>query len=146
MSSNKKAALCRQFRQAFFTELSNFLDQLVELLPDEATDLIVYRALVRQATGISTQEWFLDCFRYYVTDKFSSQIMAKDLNFFKSNHNDLLGEHQNTKYGDEATDWIRKIKKLWQEGRIDKDHQEWVWTFMQTFTQLAIKEKQLRAE
>lgn len=132
----------RQFRQAFFTELGNFIDKLMKIWPDEAVDLTVYRALLRR-TKPSDQEWFLDCSRYYI-EPYIEKIRARDTSFFQENAKSALSEHEGTEYGNEAIQWFQKLKEMWREGKISLDQEEWVWEYINTFMELCLKEKMLR--
>jgi len=147
MSDNKDKNLKsyhKQIRQAFFNELTKCLNNSIEILPEEAVNITVYKALVRKAESPSKQEWFLDCFRFYITDKFTDQIMAKDVIFFTNNSDGLLEEHQGSQYGDEAIGWVKKLKVLWQQGRFNPEHEEIIWSFLQILVQLSIREKECR--
>ena len=136
--------LCRQIRHAFFSELVNFLDQLIDILPNEAADLILYKRLVMNATTKSTQEWALDNFRTYVSDPFMDEISTRNTSFFTDNGHSLIDEHKGTQHGDDAMKWFVKLKDIWQKGEIDTDHEKFVWDFMQVFAKLADKEIKLR--
>lgn len=144
---NKKLrAYHKLVRQGFFTELLRCLDDSLEIMPDEAVDIVTYKALARKAESARAQEWFLDCYRYYITDKFHDKIMAKDTLFFTSNSDGLLKEHKGSRYGDEVIALVKKLKIKWQEGKIRPEHEEVVWSYMQRLDGLSIREKKCRDE
>ena len=75
--------------KVFNTQLSEFLDDLITLFPNDI-DLKASRTAVKALKKVNPKSLLIN-WKYYVTDKYEKQIMEGDIDFFltKNYENDM---------------------------------------------------------
>ncbi len=111
------------------TQLISFLDELIEMLPEEA-DLIIIRIFLKDKLSIE------DVMKYVVKQlvPLKQMVEHKDEGFFL-NHNILFEEIDSKK--------VNHFKRIWRSNVFDKDDRETLWAWFKLFISLGEKYQKL---
>lgn len=116
------------------TNLVNFLDELIETVPNEP-DFVIFRIFINDQIPITD-------IMQYIVDKLcplQELVKNKDEHFFL-NHNVLF-----ERLGQKGTSRVNHFKKLWMSGTLDKDDKDTIWKWFNSFLYLANKYKEIRS-
>jgi hypothetical protein len=125
----KKKSTKNDYMKMLKSQVIRLLDQLVNCLPDEQTDLIAIRLYFD--AWISPQE-LMDSFIEYVLPH-KVRISERDDTYFKNNEKvfgviDLDPNVRHTK--------IYHFSRLWDKGIIDEESKGVVWEYFDVFVRL----------
>ena len=110
------------------TQLVEFLDELIELFPNES-DFIIFRIFVQDRIPITE-------IMSYITENLcplQDMVKRRDEDFIL-NHNILF-----EKFDEHKTSKVNYFKNMWTSGTLDARDKETIWRWFQVFIYLGNK-------
>jgi hypothetical protein len=111
--------------QTFKNSLIEFLDQLIDMFPNES-NIVIVRVMVKDVLVI---EDLLISFKTGL-EKEGVRDMIKD-------HNDQYFMRHDTLFSNIGSSNINEVKRLWQSGSIDAYNKTIVWAWIDRFVKVA---------
>lgn len=119
---------------AFNTQLDRLLENLINYFP--GNDNFKNFQTIFSLLKTTNPRKIMSLFKTYVTDKYKTQILEKNEEFFMENK--FEEEKSNIKNDNYADDLIKQLKEHWS--MIDEKNKEIIWKYFQVLVVLSEKE------
>ena len=119
---------------AFNTQLDRLLENLINYFPEN--DNFKNFQTIFSLLKTTNPRKIMSLFKTYVTDKYKTQILEKNEEFFMENK--FEEEKSNIKNDNYADDLIKQLKEHWSV--IDEKNKEIIWKYFQVLVVLSEKD------
>lgn len=119
---------------AFNTQLDRLLENLINYFP--GNDNFKNFQTIFSLLKTTNPRKIMSLFKTYVTDKYKTQILEKNEEFFMENK--FEEEKSNIKNDNYADDLIKQLKEHWS--KIDEKNKEIIWKYFQVLVVLSEKD------
>lgn len=119
---------------AFNTQLDRLLENLINYFP--GNDNFKNFQTIFSLLKTTNPRKIMSLFKTYVTDKYNTQILEKNEEFFMENK--FEEEKSNIKNDNYADDLIKQLKEHWS--MIDEKNKEIIWKYFQVLVVLSEKD------
>jgi len=119
---------------AFNTQLDRLLENLINYFPEN--DNFKNFQTIFSLLKTTNPRKIKTLFKTYVTDKYKTQILEKNEDFFMENN--FEEEKSNIKNDNYADDLIKQLKEHWS--LIDEKNKEIIWKYFQVLVVLSEKD------
>ena len=119
---------------AFNTQLDRLLENLINYFP--GNDNFKNFQTIFSLLKTTNPRKIMSLFKTYVTDKYKTQILDKNEEFFMKNK--FEEEKSNIKNDNYADDLIKQLKEHWS--MIDEKNKEIIWKYFQVLVVLSEKD------
>ena len=119
---------------AFNTQLDRLLENLINYFPEN--DNFKNFQTIFSLLKTTNPRKIMSLFKTYVTDKYKTQILDKNEEFFMENK--FEEEKSNIKNDNYADDLIKQLKEHWS--MIDEKNKEIIWKYFQVLVVLSEKD------
>ena len=119
---------------AFNTQLDRLLENLINYFPEN--DNFKNFQTIFSLLKTTNPRKIMSLFKTYVTNKYKTQILEKNEEFFMENK--FEEEKSNIKNDNYADDLIKQLKEHWS--KIDEKNKEIIWKYFQVLVVLSEKD------